>query len=337
MVNNLSYSRSRWCSLVHYMQYLSLTASEKTRWLCTLAKQDPFYATIVTTLQAYGCHVQHRFYGRNGVYLPMTIQMTEACTLEDAVKKQHVQGNILAEFSFSSRYGGAQISHYWLHELTHFWQDLHGVFLTPLIQKDTLPVMLDAPSHIAVTCLCEAMAETEALRGSWRLKEHGYPIAWQGALASLDWGAHARAYAKDMQILSETEAARNAFDRWYASRQRVYYEKRALRAYMTRINDLHLDDAAAMSGQFRRVDFDQLIRMLPQPEAIHYLTSPDGMSLNDALYWTIRCADTRQAVRALEVQFGQCGNTNFRDIRSGAAPYIWKSSLAFNRDITDNQ
>lgn len=310
-------------SFLHYLRYLMTPANTKTHELITLAKHDPFYAKIISVMEEYGYHVKHRYFGQNGAYIPATIHVAKECVVEDELKAQHAQGKLYASFSFSSRFGGAQIAHYWLHELMHFWQDLHGLLITPLKAKDSLPVMLDAPSHITVTCLCEAMAETESLRASWRLKETGYPIAWQGALSSLDWGKHARAYAKDLQTMPEPEAARCAFDRWYTSTQRPYYEKRALHAYQSTINELNITDPVEMHAQLRRADLDALIQTLPPAERPDYLTNK---SLNDSQFTAIRHPQTAKQVQELENQLGVCSNPDFKEIHSGSAAHIWKLS-----------
>jgi len=317
---NLPYQSSPKSALAHYARYITLPATEKTHWLITLARHDPFYAQIITDLEAYGYQIHHPFYGQNGAYLPETIELIEECNIAQAVQTLHKQGEIKASFSLSSRYGGAQIAHYWLHELTHFWQDLHGLFLTPLHQKNTIPVMLDAPSHITVTCFCEAMAETEALRASWRLKEQGHTIAWQGARASLDWGKHARAYEKDMQTMPEPKAAKRAFDRWHQSNQRPYYEKRALKTYKKTLSELPLKTPDQLTPQLRHINLEDLIKLLPKPQRPNYLTPP----LNTPLYTTIHHKNTAKKVQALEQQYSPCQNPNIQDIKTSSTLYIWK-------------
>ncbi len=112
---NLPYTTSRILRLQHYARYLLMPAVEKTRWLMELARHDTFYARIITTLEAYGYQVHHQFYGHNGAYLPDNIELIENCETDEAVKDLHEQGELQARFALSSRFGGAQISHYWLH------------------------------------------------------------------------------------------------------------------------------------------------------------------------------------------------------------------------------
>lgn len=330
----IPYSASRWFSPLRYARYLVLSKTGKTHWLMSLAQQDPFYASIVTTLKRYGYHIEHPVFAQNGMYLPETIEITDTCVISDAIQQAHARGEIQARFVFSARYGSAQIAHYWLHELMHFWQDLHGLFLTPLQQPHSLPIMMDVASHIAVTCLCEAMAETEALRASWRLKQAGHDSAWRGALSSLDWGSHARAYMRDVNIMPEPQAARRAFDRWYESRQRRYYEKRALGAYLAMLNELDLSHPQALSTRLRRVDLTMLIETIPITQRPNYLLLPEATALRDGQYHTIHDAQTAKRVQKLTQQFGICDNGDVADITIGSAPYIWYRSQ--NKALTDD-
>ena len=288
----LSYTNS---GLKHYLQYLSMPASQKTSWLLDLAREDAYCSKIIAEMISYGYGIEHKLFGHSGSYIPINIEMAGDCKIEDEVRLMHDRGEMQARFSFSSRYGGAQIAHYFLHELIHFWQDLHGLYLTPLIQKDATPVMLDASSYIAVICFCEAMAETDAIRASWRLKEAGYPIAWQGALASIDWRKHARYYEKDLHVLSEIEAARRSFDRWYESSQRSYYEKRALSSYKKTLNKLSANSSDEVKEKLRHVDLEELIKILPKSERPDYLDLAEYKSLNDELYTKISHNNTLKA------------------------------------------
>lgn len=316
---DLPYTAGFASRLHHYARFLLMPSAEKTQWLMQFARLDPFYARIVAMLEEYGHYVEHQFYGHSGAYLPDNIETAEECNTAEAVKMLHAQGVLKARFVFSSRFGGAQIAHYWLHELMHFWQDLHGLYLTPVKQKDAAPIMLDAASHVAVTCFCEAMAETEALRASWRLKEQGHTIAWLGALASLDWGQQARAYDKDMQNMPEVEAARHAFDRWYTSGQRTYYEKRAFKAYTKTLKSL-----GDLKPQLRYVGFVEYLNILPASERPEYLTLMGKKPISDPLYITIQHKGTARQASALEAAYGIPEGAGLADIRMGAAPFIWK-------------
>ena len=312
--------------LKRYSHYIAMPPDEKTRRLLELARQDHFYAKIINTLENYGYQVTHPLFGQNGAYFPASIQISNNIKWEDAA--QH-RPSIPAKFTFSARYGPAQIAHYWLHELTHFWQDIRGLFLTPLVVESKSPIMLDAPSHIAVTCLCEALAETEALRASWRLKQAGWPLAWAGALSSFDWRTQAQAYEKDIRSMPELVAARRCFDRWYQSSQRLYYERRAFRTYRTFLNDLGVKTITAEN--LRSVDLMELIKTLPESERPQYLvdspnSNTNSLALNDRNYCAVQDKRTSKQVYAHQSRYGLCANSNFTDIQNGSAPYLWSVS-----------
>ena len=115
------------------------------------------------------------------------------------------------------------------------------------------------------------MAEVEAIRASWRLKEAGYSAAWQGALSSLDWGKLARAYAVDIGTMSEPEAARRVFDLWYQGPHRAYYEKRGLLVYQRQIKSLPTQDIVEIKSYLQYVNLDSLLAMLPEEGLLQYL------------------------------------------------------------------
>ena len=265
MALNLPYSRAGWRSLPHYLCYLLAPAASKTNWLMQLAEKDPFFASIIRMLKVQGHRIAHPYFGPSGAYQPTTLVLREQITLDDALTTLKQHGEAAAAFQFSARHGGAQTAHYFLHELVHFWQDAHGLLLSPLEREGEPPTMLDARSHVLLTCICEAMAETEALRASWRLKKAGYPIAWQGALASLDWGEHARAYAEDMHHMPEDAAVTRAFARWHASPQRADYEKRALKEYQDMTRQLPAPTLATLTMQ-------PWLGLVPDAERFPYLT-----------------------------------------------------------------
>ena len=316
MALNLPYNSAGWHCLPHYLRYLVAPAAAKTNWLMQLAEKDQFFSPIVTMLKEHGHYISHPYFGRSGAYQPATLVLTEHTNLQDAIATLQDKEVHSAEFQFSARHGGAQTAHYFLHELVHFWQDIHGLFLTPLEAEGHIPTMLDATSHILVTCICEAMAETEALRASWRLKEAGYPIAWQGAGRSMDWQKHARAYAQDMGEMTEAEAALRAFLRWHDGHQRHYYEARALTAYQDMLHHLPQHQPAELTPKFRHIHWQTWLQMMPAGAAPNYLSTS---TLSNAQTSTIQCPNTAKAANAL----GVSENSTITDITIGSAAYLW--------------
>ncbi len=282
--DNLPFSTCGASRLKHYAYYVLMPSAEKTKWLLGLVRKDAFFSCIVDELEAGGYDIKHRFYGRSGAYIPHTIKLKKEGDPTEALNTLKAAGKLKARFAFSARYGGVQQAHYFLHELMHFWQDQRGLYLNSMQVEGKIPIMLDAESRVRVTCFLEAMAEVEAIRASWRLKEAGYDAAWLGALSSFDWGKLARGYAADIGAMSEPEAARRTFDRWYQGSHRVYYEKRGLMAYERLLKGLPTQDAAEIKPYLRNVQVDDLLDMLSKEDWPAYLTIGEAKSLKDGLY-----------------------------------------------------
>ena len=289
---NLPYSVHGSSRLKYYLQYVLTPGAEKTKWLLGLARKDTFFGGIVDELEACGYDIKHRFYGHSGAYIPHTIKLRKEGNPTEALKALKAAGKLKARFAFSSRYGGAQQAHYFLHELMHFWQDQRGLYLNSMQVEGKIPTMLDAEGRVRVTCFLEAMAEVEAIRASWRLKEAGCDAAWLGALSSLDWGKSARGYAADIITMSEPEAARLAFDGWYKGRHRTYYEKRGLMAYERMLKSLPTQDATEIKPYLRNAKLDDLLAMLPKEEQPAYLAIDGAKPLTDGLYSSIHHNNT---------------------------------------------
>ncbi|MCK0070060.1 DUF6782 family putative metallopeptidase [Kordiimonas laminariae] len=298
---NLSYSVHGKSRLKHYMQYVLMPGTEKTKWLFGLVRKDAFFSRIVDELEASGYDIKHRFYGRSGAYIPHTIKLKKEGDPTEALNTLKAAGKLKARFTFSARYGGVQQAHYFLHELMHFWQDQRSLYLNSMQVEGKIPIMLDAESRVRVTCFLEAMAEVEAIRASWRLKEAGYDAAWLGALSSLDWGKLARAYAADIDSMPEPEAARRAFDCWYQGPHRVYYEKRGLMAYERLLQSLPTQDVAEIKSYLRNAQVDDLLDMLPEEDRPAYLTLGGAKSLKDGLYNTVYDKNTAGKAKAYDV------------------------------------
>ena len=298
---NLPYSVHGSSRLKYYLQYMLMPGAEKTKWLLGFARKDTFFGGIVDELEAGGYDIRHRFYGHSGAYIPHSIKLRKEGDPTEALKALKAAGKLKARFAFSSRYGGAQLAHYFLHELMHFWQDQRGLYLNSMQVESKIPIMLDAESRVRVTCFLEAMAEVEAIRASWRLKEAGYNAAWLGALSSFDWGKLARGYAADIITMSEPEAARRAFDGWYQGPHRAYYEKRGLLAYERLLKCQMTQEMAAIKPYLRRVYLDDVLALLPESVCPIYLATDKARPLSDTFYSTILHKNTAQKAFACGV------------------------------------
>jgi len=318
--------------LRHYISYLALADDQKTRWMIALAEQDPFCATIVRELQAYGYSVRHRFYGPAGGYVPESLQVAATTDMAQALQQLRDNRAYEARFLLSSRRGGAQAAQYFLHELIHFWQDLHGLFLTPLRRAGTPVVMLDATSHVRLSCWLEAMAATEAIRAAHRLAHLGAPAAMQGTLASLDWRGLAVAYQQDVQTMAEVEAARRCFAGWYSSpyRRRVY-ERRALGAYRQRLSGIRAMAGNTTIKTLTLAPMDCAALLPPDPQ-LAYLRADAGGGSDRG--WSLEpdfaSAAVASQAAALDSDAGvhRIAGASLADFQHGSVPYLWSRSRA---------
>lgn len=284
-----------------YFRWIASSDRQRADWFFHIAGQDPFFRDIAADLAAFGVSFAFPFRGDCGHYTPYTIATagTAPEDMADGISRQietcRSAGKPLCEFRFSRRFGKRMNTHYWLHELMHFWQDMHGLLCTPWLTDTMRPVILDARSHIRALLLCEAMAETEAIRASWRLKQAGFPEAWDGARLSFDWRALAAAYAAELaRGRPEPEAARTVFDLWYASGQRDYYEKRGLRA--CQIQRKRLPEAPL----HRMATLPEMLALLPPDRRPDYLFLPDYTDIAADGYAAIRHPRTRRRLERLE-------------------------------------
>ncbi len=270
--------------------------TEKTSWLLELANQDAFLKSIVEDLQKFGFEIKYSLLGRAGEYRPQALQTNVPINdaFLDTLKISIEAGEMPAKFKLSPRFGKSHMAHTFLHELIHFYQDMSGLFLTPLEHGSI--IQPDLKSHIEITLLCEAMAATEAIKASLRLKKEGRPEAWNGAFWSLDWHDLTKNYTRDIGIgRSESEAAQNCFNGWYKSRLRHYYERRAFETYKNH------------GQEHRSVNMAELITLLPENQRPQYLNA-------------LKPALTRE--------YKSSNNPNWQNIQIGSPPYLWKKFIS---------
>jgi hypothetical protein len=217
-------------------------------------------ASVLGRLHPLNLRIQFRFFGDHGTYTPQAVVISEPLNSDQTRKAMHDALSLLkAPIMLAHRFGFSSNLHVLLHELIHLDQDRRGMFFTPLVIKNEPVVMPDKDSAIRIRLFCEAMAETEAMRASWRLKEQGYDAAWRGVLKSPDWSTLAHQYEKDLKIkhLPEQTAAQSIIKNWMALPTRQYYEKRAIFDHQNFINKL------PQTPEFCRVNCDDLVAFLP--------------------------------------------------------------------------
>lgn len=308
-----------------FFSYIFMPSAQKTAWLSGLARRDAFYAQILQDLEAFGFDIRYPHLGGAGAY-KFGALMAEGLDFQSGFEKELAAGRMRAEFSLKPRFGPDIAAHTWLHELTHFFQDMHGLYFTPLLFQGRMPVMLGARSDMAAVLFCEAMAAAEAIRASWRLKIAGSPEPWRGALFSWDWGGLARRY-KDLMTSGRNErsAAAEIFKAFYRTPQRGYYEAHALalheRNLILRLSNAGINNPRAAAEYFRSVELASLPLMIPAAQRPDYLVQIDWA---DPIFAVPAAGRAKRRLAAIEAKFGKAENARFQDIEIGAPPSLWK-------------
>ena len=311
--------------------YILKPANKKRADIVSYAMQDKFMAGIMHDLTDFGYDIGFHLFGGAGAYQPFAMATEK---IDSPLKQQQFSsgfwsmieaGNVKAKLRFSMLLGEVGNAHSFLHELMHFYQDMHGLYLLPLQEQGVFPVLLDAKSDIVAYLFCEAWAEIEAIRTSWFLREKGNNSGWLGAINSPDWSSLARKYDEDMKGgADEKRAAADAFKGWHEGAHRKFYEAHALKIHET--NFARYKDGA---GDIRDQEIAQNMRMLELPMLLARLPKggiPPYFALidwEDEIYSQIKTLSVISRVEELERLYGRAENPNIQEIKCGSPPYLW--------------
>lgn len=297
----------------------------RTEALFEMARADAFFSRIAEDVQSFGVDVSYHFAGGAGAYMPYALSTVKLDTPEKQTqfgmsfltmaenKSYPVKLRFLRFLSFPVMF------HYFLHEMMHVYQDMHGAYLLPLQEEGVFPVVLDLRGSVVLMLFCEAWAETEAIRASWRMREKG---VWRGAVRAPDWRELAGGYEADMQAgMEEGRAAANVFDRWYEGKHRSFYEQQAAELYednFTRYLQGVGGEEGEIGDKLRCLTLPALMMRFPVPEFFSFL------DLDDKKYTGVCDPAVRTKIEAQDARFGACTNGNIQDIKCGAPIYLWK-------------
>lgn len=293
--------------------------------------QDKFFAEMMHDMVDFGHEISFSLRGGAGAYQPFSVQTEKIDTAEKQQQftsgfwRMIEQGHVMAKLRFSALSGGDMNAHYLLHEMMHFYQDMHGLYLLPIHEQGVFPVLLDAKSDVIAILFCEAWAEVEAIRTSWALRERGNAHGWNGAIASPDWRDLARAYDNDLTNgVDEAKAAADTFHRWYAGKHRHFYESHALNIHQTNLARFEQGVAdinqADLTQNFRVLELPMLVARLPKGGIPKFFHQIDWM---DDIYNKVASPDILTRIQNLEQQYGVADNSNIQEIKCGAPPYLW--------------
>lgn len=201
-------------------RYLNTPDEEKTAFLFSQVRLDPFYSRVLEALEVFGYEINYSFWSYSGLYNPQAVVSLSRDYMRDFTVL-HKKGDIKASITLASRQGADMNLFYFLHELLHFYQDMYGLFFTPLQREAQEEDHLSRNSLLRITYFCESMASAEALRAAWRLKEKGFPAAWKGAMMTQEGRVLGRRYRIDMEDgMKEITAAGRIIQNWHNSRHR---------------------------------------------------------------------------------------------------------------------
>ncbi len=238
---------------------------------------DPFLATLWRWAERCPIAYSESWFGPIGAYSPCIIDTshdTELEAIEDALRSPHLR----PQLRIAKRVSAATRLYYAIHELIHFYQDCLGFVCHPMGRGHITPTLLDAQSYARLTLFCEAMATLEAIRAAWRMRESGEPLAWSGALRSRDWRKLAIAYDEDREAgLSEMDASKATWSRFFELPTRDYYVRRAVSAYPKLLTRYGFNPPTVMPNHrdMRHVSLKDCLALLPAPlnEEYHYYLS----------------------------------------------------------------
>ncbi len=301
-------------------------ASNKRNEIISYAMQDKFFAKLLNDLRDFGYEISFSSFGGAGEYQPFALSTEKI----DSPEKQHQfasgfwsmieTGGVKSKFKFSNLLSVDINAHSFLHEMMHFYQDMHGIYLLPLQEQGEFPVLLDAKGDIVATMFCEAWAQVEAIRTSWALQEKGSASGWNGAINSPDWKGLARAYDNDLRGgVDEAVAAAKIFKLWYEGKQRIFYEKHAIKAHESNL-ERYLNGTEVIKDNFRMLELPMLIVRIPKEGMPNFFHQIDW---EDELYSSVTSSSVLARVQELEEVYGKADNTNLQQIKCGSPPYLW--------------
>ncbi len=314
------------------LSYILSAHQTKKEALLSFMMKDSFFDGVAHDLIDYGYDLKFSITGGAGAYKPFALSTEKL----DTPAKQHQfangfwkmseAGKMKAKIQLSLLLGAEGNAHTFLHEIMHFYQDMHGLYFVPLKEEGVLPIMLDARSDVTVILFNEAWAEVEAIRTCWALNQKGDSLGWNGAVQSPDWKHLANGYDTDLNSgVDEAKAAANCFKRWYQGQNRIFYEQHAMKIfdlnYKRFLSDIVDMSDATVTNSLRSLDLPLLMSRIPVDDVPKYFAQID---LADELYSAPKSADVAKRLDVFEARYGVNHSTDIQDIRNGSPPYIWK-------------
>lgn len=286
--------------------------------LLSLSTQDEFLARVIRDLGNVP-DIRFSWFCPTGMYTPDYIRIHNTFP-PDQIADFVLHNKTQAGITLSRGSNFNMIVHSFFHELVHCYQDASGLFLCPLIHRGSFPVMPDLRGFIKSVLFCEAWAETESIRISWRLKQKGFLQAWHGVMQMPQWQPLAMSYQNDiMRGEAEEQAAANILSRWYAGRHRRFYEHQAIKMYQGLWKECACQVPEDIRNNLRSVILPDFITRIPAVERPAYF---DRLNLAADEYNRIHSMYARRAVARFEEAYGATQNDNMDDFSCGTLLYL---------------
>ncbi len=295
------------------MRDFFVSSHVKVQRLFDYAVCDRFYAPIIHDLVNYGHGIQFSALGGQGAYSPQGLR-TERLDDRRKIKqfynglaKVFSQSDVRVKMRFSLWAGFDDVSHRFLHEVMHFYQDMNGLYFTPIEEEGVFPVIMDAKSHVSCILFNEAWAQIEAIRSSYALKMKGFDIGWRGACKHPNFAYIARGYEARLEAGEiESQVAAHIFKAWFNGKHRMAYERQALKIYNMNLQR-YTEQAPFNSDYLRALNLSEMLSGVEQP------TFWSSLDFNDDTY----------TPRLDLTHYEQAKSFEIGDIKRGSLVYLW--------------
>lgn len=286
--------------------------------LLSLAAQDAFLARVICDLGG-APNIRFSWFCATGMYTPDYVRIHRSGSsgqISGLIQQNQKQPGIMLSRGFNFN----MIAHSFFHELVHCYQDACGLFLFPLIRKGEFPIMPDLRGFIKSVLFCEAWAETEAIRISWRLRQNGAPQPWQGVMQMPQWRGLALSYQCDLERgEDDDQAAAQVFQKWYEGRHCGFYTLQAMKMYHALWRECACDKPEDIRCNLRAVTLPALIERLPEDKRPSFFGKLD---LGANAYNSIHAMRARWAVARFEEAYGATQNHTLDDFSCGTLRYL---------------
>ena len=309
------------------MQKNCTQTQKKYRHLFDSASEDPYFSLIFENVKSYGFEIISKVYGRGG-YVPQ-ILLQKNPEQSDNRNQSFCFQNKKVQITVSKGLIKRSIILSFYHELMHFEQDRLGFYPFPLLQRQGFAKMIDMPSFISVLNFCEAWAETEAIRGVWRLCAGDINhMAWKESYAACVDRVMLDAFVKTLQRgVLENHAAIEALCVWYSSKKRRFYDRQAASLFKEVFQkncQAAPHDRDTINQNLLRIDLKSFLEYRMKAAGDEIPAWLEGVNISDMLFQKIVDESVLSDIKAFEARYPPSRTIeNPEALECGSAVYLW--------------